>query len=560
MFFNNEIKAKKILENVQRQEQEAIELFKLEYWNGNVDNCIKQLGVLEYLKVKDIEFFSGLTAFLTDDYDKALQLFAKIPTISEYYTDTLYAILLIYCNTGDYLNLNNILLKNEIEMTPIKELEFRLTCISKMNCRYYKENLDKISELNVNAVTTKDYFQLDPIAFFNVCRLFVSGLVVTGELINKIAIYKKQNRKDPLLSIDNPDISRYICEYEKWCFLLRQSKHLHVINFQTENVDLSMYALSSYSWPEKIEIFVKSNIVNQIKQIILTLCRPENHTNVEPFIAVECILEAYHKIDPGTLVQVVNHYFDIIQDYYAKTNKPISGYVEYVYSEIIATGEDPYNLKQRLDSLSKTINYDNLNDMAADIKITRGMSENGHRALLNAEATFKSLEKQINDTKDFSSLSLQFFRIIEIEYVEKLLKPLLEKINIKKLFTLAKTSESKEKVDLWTRDCKFINSVLRGQKTSIPIGAIRTILEHMVDEDTKDDPCAVYLNSKIDCILTEKGKEALHNKTIIRLISEDILDEFRTPGAHPGFNPYSVSCKSREYVLKQLPIIITWFK
>ena len=73
--------------------------------------------------------------------------------------------------------------------------------------------------------------------------------------------------------------------------------------------------------------------------------QPGNTKNVSACEAVEQILEAFIHIEPRALAQVIDHYFEILSKAYTDGNTTIAQYLGYVYSEIIATGRDPFGLK-----------------------------------------------------------------------------------------------------------------------------------------------------------------------------------------------------------------------
>ncbi len=62
------------------------------------------------------------------------------------------------------------------------------------------------------------------------------------------------------------------------------------------------------------------------------------------------------------------------------------------------------------------------------IKLARNMSRKGHDAYINALESFDKTQNIVQGSKDYSALSLQFFRVLEIEYCEKFIVPLAEAV------------------------------------------------------------------------------------------------------------------------------------
>ena len=104
------------------------------------------------------------------------------------------------------------------------------------------------------------------------------------------------------------------------------------------------------------------------------------------------------------------------------------------------------------------------------------------------------------------------------------------------------------------------NMIETGEQQSFEIGAVRTMLAHIIGRETQNDPCAVYIKPIIDQLLTVEGKNALQNREMLDVIGNAVIEKYRVPGAHTGFLPYSTACESKEYVRTNLQKVITWFK
>ena len=93
---------------------------------------------------------------------------------------------------------------------------------------------------------------------------------------------------------------------------------------------------------------------------------------------------------------------------------------------ILADGTDPYNLHERI---KKTIGDDpQVLIHANTIKTYKSLSRKGLDALCSAETMFAKIDPQTCGILDYSTLALQYFRILEIELNEKLVVPLLNNI------------------------------------------------------------------------------------------------------------------------------------
>lgn len=523
--------------------------------------CVKLIGVLEYLGNPDVDHYMGFAYHVNGDFDKAIECFLKVHPESQMYKQTLQSLAIDYMYLGDYLELDATLKQSMQEYTPLEELDIRIKCLEHMDIHYFMEHESELCKIELRNVEVKKYLGQDAEMFFGICRAFSYALVITGECINQILTYFMRNESVSINSVEqNDDIRRYIVEYQKWCYILQYSKYLCHFRLPEGMESLAACALYDKTWEEKLKIFKSTNHVSQIIQIILTMCRPENHVGVERHTAVESILEAYIRINPRALAQVVSYYFDIVKSAYIKRNSSIAQYLGYVYSEILVSERDPFELKKRIEEIRRCDDDYDFEKVAADIAMARKMSVKGHAALLNAESTFRKIDGTITGANDFSALSLQFFRIIEIEYSEKLLLPLSKSIDIEHMYKLAGEADEEWKQKKWNKDCQYLEKITKGKQESFEIGAIRTMLAHVNNKKMKNDSCAIYLKSCVDKFLTVDGKRAWQNWDMINIIEDSILKKYRIPGAHTGMLPYSVALESRKYVLDKLPDIISWFK
>ncbi len=98
---------------------------------------------------------------------------------------------------------------------------------------------------------------------------------------------------------------------------------------------------------------------------------------------MERFLETVSHIMPQTIPQVIDQYFSIIAEAYNAGSNTAPQYLGYAYAVIIANGSDPFSLKERIESIRKSDdNYDS-EEVAERIKLTRSMSRKGHEALMN---------------------------------------------------------------------------------------------------------------------------------------------------------------------------------
>ncbi len=522
-------------------------------------DCVKKLGVLEFLNVPDIENHAGLVHMLGGEYSKAIECFEQVTNSSPFFSEAMRSLATAYMYVGEYLQLDGLLKRSCFEISEIDEMDIRLKCLEHMTSEYLDAQKAQIlsAEPRVVHAVSDDGSK----SFYSVCQIFANGLVISGECIHQCLLYQLRNGK--AIDIDqNPDIDLYVKTYEKWILILSHSRFVKGIQF-TSNIDsLATCALCDKSWQEKLAIFSMPKYVQQIVQIIFNLGRPELHPRIDSYTAVEHVLEKIIHICPSAIGQVVDHYFSVVAEAYQKEIGTAAQYLGYAYAEILAQDADPYQLKERIEQIRMQTDAICVNDTVAEIKLARGMSRKGHDALVNALSSHKRTSEKVVGANDYSALALQFFRVLEIEYSEKLLKPLAASIDIGQFKAYAEGCLNENNKKGWLQDVVYLSKIVNGEQESFEIGKLRTLLAKLTGYRTQNDDCAVYLRKIIDGmnILSQDGRNALYsNKRMLDVVGKNPVEKYRIPGAHTGYLPYSVACEAKDYVTKNLPEIVSWF-
>lgn len=519
-------------------------------------DCIKKLGVLEFFNVPDLENYSGLVHMLGGEYKKASDCFERIQSTSPVFAEAMRSLATSYMYVGDYLKLDELLKRESFEISQIAEMDIRLKCLEQMPVEYLDAHRIQIMEVEPRVVDT--FTDEENWMFYSACRVFADSLVFAGECIHQCYLYQLRYGKP--IDIDrNSDTAKLVGQYEKWTLILSYSRYVKGIQFTSNIPSLATCALRDKSWQEKIAIFSTQEYVRQIIQIIVNLGMPEMHPSIEPYPAVEHILELLMKIRPQAVGQIIDHYFSVVSEAYQADVGTVAQYLGYAYADILAQNSDPYKLKVRIEQLRKQTDEYDIANTTTNIKLARRMSRKGHDALLNAMSTYRRTSERVAGANDYSALSLQFFRVIEIEYCEKLLKPLASSIDLIQFKSYAEGCPNEWNKKGWLFDLKELSKIVNREQESFEIGKLRTLLRKLVSYRTQNDDCAVYLRSIIDGILSQAGKNALYSKKMIDIIENNPVEKYRIPGAHTGVVPYSIACEAKEYVLKYLPDIVDWF-
>lgn len=431
-------------------------------------DCIKKLGVLEFLNVPDLENHTGIVHMLGGEYSKAIECFERIQRSSPLFSEAMKSLATSYMYVGDYLKLDDLLKRKCFEISGIDEMNIRLECLEHMSVEYLDTHRVQILAVEPRMVHTLS--DEDHEAFYSVCQIFANSLVLAGECIHQCALYQLRNGKQ-IDTDQNLNTALFARHYEKWTLILSYSRFVKGIQFASNIPSLATCALCDKGGQEKIAIFSTKKYVQQIVQIIFTLGRPEMHPNVDVYIAVEHILEQLMLICPQAVGQIIDHYFPVVSTAYQKDIGSAAQYLGYAYAEILAQGSDPYQLKDRIEQIRKQTDAYCIDDAVTRIKLAREMSRKGHDALLNAIFTYEKMSERVAGANDYSALALQFFRVIEIEYSEKLLKPLASAIDIDQFKTYAESCPNEQNKKGWLLEAKYLSTIVSG--TVVPLSRPR---------------------------------------------------------------------------------------
>ena len=553
MFFDKKIKALELKEEADKQKHiqaREIEAFMRAFAGNSYFLCVKKLGVLEYIGVKDIAFFTGLTHMLGRNYDAAINMFQKISSTSKYYEMRTMYLLEIYRETGNYMELSKILNQGYLEGNVLGEIQTRLLCLWNSDSLWVNEHAEEIKK---DMATTGEKIKIDNESgemFFQVCNLFAELLLAAGEMINRVVEYKNMY---PGVGVDltcDTNVANHMASYEKYCTMLSLARYVGAITFVNEKISMEQCALADKSWDDKIRIFQNVEYHKQIIKIIDSLICSDIHNHVDRSRRIIRAMTLCSRINPQTRAEFIAQNFEEVKTAYLAGEHEAIQHVNYVYAEINITENDPYKLN---DSL-KNIVVGNIDESKEDVAFVRKVPRKAYVALRSAEATFELLSKQNVGTGDYSTLSLQYFRILEMVYSEKVLKPMAINVSISVLY-----EKAKEQKDRWDFDIKLLKKIKSEKQESAELGKIRVFLQH-IREFSGEDKCAIYLEKQLRELLSDEGKREFRRGKVEDIISEEKLNLYRIPGAHIGYLPFSVACESRKYVLEMLPRVLSWFK
>lgn len=529
---------------------------------GDFFGAAKAVGVLELLRSPDLDFFTGMAWQAAHDFAKVIECFSKIQPESQFYPLALSGLATAYDLTGDYSHLDDLFNQNEgAGYSPIQELQMRLNCLEKLflNSGIKAEIPTSIQSRTITTLGQEDS---DHIAYYRICRILSDMLLIAGECINQCGIYK-DNVPDSGYDFGSYLETQHFSDmYDRCVYILQYSQFIAFIRFSSDIKSLAECALVNQSWKDKISTLRNSNYISQIAQIAYTLCAPEAHPSIPPYECLDGIMEQFGHMLPQANDSIIDKYFDTIVAAASAGIPSARHRLAISYCQIEATDDDSYGLRTRLKKVFDKDEGNDLDTIRENIRIAERMTQKGYAALLCAEHTYALYSENRYGVRDASNLALMYFRVFEIEYNARLVQPFVQSLNFANLAKLTGYNEyghfrtNREYKD-WSRDLALIHDLKNGQKESMELGVIRTLLAHI---HRRSDRCAHLLEGELERMLTPAGVGAYRNETILNVIGKANVDAYRNPGAHTGFVLFSKAKEARDYVYYWLPVVETWFK
>lgn len=527
----------------------------------------KCVGKLELIDPDNSPFYSGQVRELGKDYSGALNDYEQVDSESDKYNMTRRHVENILAIMGDYRGLVSFYETEGSCYSDIHKLENRINCLMHMTAEQIEAEKDYINSVPMETVSNMNPDSDDDVhCFFHLCHMFAIMMEVAGEMISEcyhMQLLKEQTIQD---YENDPDLQQPISIYNRYVFMLSFSRYFRIVRISGREEDsLEVCALAHLHWPDKVKCLTESNFAHQVAQVIANLLNPRMHPLENPYLLIHEMMDCLININPAYLQSVINEFFDEIEKAAKDGDVTAIQYLGFTLADILVRNEDNFHLKERLQkSLEAYSDYDVTQTMQ-DRRRTLSLSGKGQEALRNAENVYFSVKERYHSTNDASALALMYFRVLEIEYNEKFIHPFLAQINIEELQTLCGkdkkdnelTNDERMSKERWGKDVDLLADLSTGKKTSVEIGSIRVLLDHIRE---KYGTCGMKLYIAMQEILTPEGQNAYVYGPMISLISRIKVEKYRHPGAHTGFLPFSEAEKARKLVLDNIHLLSLWFK
>lgn len=202
-------------------------------------------------------------------------------------------------------------------------------------------------------------------------------------------------------------------------------------------------------------------------------------------------------------------------------------------------------LADRLSEIERTNSTD---------RLEIALSPMARIALRSANWDLAQADREALLWKDSGMISLGFFRAIEIEFTVRLIRPMLERIDIDALGRgLAGLKAMNQKpatkaTEFWERMLPQLRRAKQNNSTGLELGAIELLLSKIANPTGIDAPLKMPMHAEILRLLNPTGVEALKTGKLKDLADHAAREKFRNPPAHGRYVSLPVAHECKRYV------------
>ena len=251
----------------------------------------------------------------------------------------------------------------------------------------------------------------------------------------------------------------------------------------------------------------------------------------------------------------------------AKVNEEIWQIVGLAYQEatLLERAHDAKLLEEKLRS--SPVMSRRLAELASSSVrdwLERRLSPMGRLALRAANFDLHQAEVSSAAWRDAGMISLGFFRILELEFNERLIFPMAKALNLQVLeqnLAALKHMESSTKIskaiEFWQRMIPLLNKA-KTERKGLELGSLEMLLQKTADLNGADGALKAAVNTLISLHLSTAGLDAFRSGELGNLLGPVERDKFRNPAAHARFVDLDTARRCKHYVVGALKKLITF--
>ena len=202
--------------------------------------------------------------------------------------------------------------------------------------------------------------------------------------------------------------------------------------------------------------------------------------------------------------------------------------------------------------------------LSAVDRLDRQLSPMGRLAVRAANWDLSQAEVATSIWRDAGMISLGFFRILELEFNERLIFPMIKTLDLEALeekLAVLKSEEPnktvKKAIEFWQRMIGSLNKAKTDHK-GLELGALEALLQKSSDVSGVDRSLKTIVNSALSLRLSAAGLDALRSGELGMLLNPSERERFRNPGAHARYVDLGTARECKRYVENALEKLIAY--
>lgn len=279
---------------------------------------------------------------------------------------------------------------------------------------------------------------------------------------------------------------------------------------------------------------------------------------------------------PGIEAEAVSIYWNDISDAVRDGNIVMTELLADIYADIGQNkksgeifGMEPVENKVYA-ALEKDASFflKEIENYAISDELKEALSEKARFSYKAAGWNFCNSVRRNRGDEEVQILCLSYLSLLEMELNEKIFYPLTESIDIRQRYEIFKSRlndvDREEFVKEWEYRVSCLEKADRKRDKRIRFPGIITVLDSLRFKRYKKDSVhrefAGELRANLGDLLTDEGKTALADGTMVKIVDTERLEMFRYPPAGIRYSGVEMVLNCRHYVEKELIKLATYVK
>jgi len=189
------------------------------------------------------------------------------------------------------------------------------------------------------------------------------------------------------------------------------------------------------------------------------------------------------------------------------------------------------------------------------------LSEKGRLILESANSQLGYISKEHNQWKDAGTVSLGYFKILEIELNAKIIKPLLSPefisqlgIYIDEMDINSLSGKKKKRLIFWENILSQFQDISNNIKNGLELGVLEIFFQKIKSTKNIDSDIKIYSLENLYLLLTDHGKKIFQTNDFTDPINVQFREKYRNPPAHTRLLPLPIAKECKIHVLNSLEL------